>query len=851
MIPRKEISSPNLKKPAENKGLARSNNDIDDPFRDGVYNNNLATTVNGLPNSPSGFSAAAAAAEKSSCEYSKAIIEPRQTRTSSLRARLSTGQIVKDGHIKVVGFTDFTATSEPAGNSVRRDSLHARKEAQARRSTTPPVAPSIQAKPSRESLGGNRAPAQFVAGSRRPAHPRRPSSRGSLRNEPWASNPPLSSLPPSRAPPMRPLSRDEDANVAQQTDTIKVAPIRNLRKSSIPVPRQDAEIPVPSGSQTVSSEHKKIDYVKGKKEPRDEHRIYEDRLSKDLVREFKISTSPLANAHTFQPCADDHDTHGLEAIEESPQHAYQLKRLSLNTSGFGPTLRISPHAKRFIMGPELEDVKQPLNKKKSRERERAMVKDDLSAREGKVKPTSEKKAPERPSSSQGLPRLGPRGGLIDPKVREKKVKSADLSIPSPKGDIQQDFVKPMLEPFGNPKHNSSQALSTASFNDPFFDAPEEPRRGFPEAKTPAQVDSQRQPPIDETTWISSLKNKPSDSDEDKVLVLDEHLPASLRLQFEDDLKIETKPSVEGDPFKDANVRGDTSHEESKSSKDANAKTTPRTPERNLVKNMNVSSTGTHPPRSSSRTPHPDYPGDKNDKCSPLATGARDKGPPTPPKTTPPKDFLTIKNNLGSSRGHGSTQIDFNKLVSNRDSASRDSYKSQGSMSKTMFSSVRGLFHKRSSENEPFKSSKKNRSKVAIQANGSPFPPISEVHPIHRPTLSSMARSNAGTPRPNLNAMAPATPSFASPIPSEVSTTTTLAMQILESARHERSSPKKERLLELGKIMVDAITQARDAEKAMEEAKQAARKAEVSYVMCKKSLGEVERCVKEWQSEVGR
>ena len=52
-------------------------------------------------------------------------------------------------------------------------------------------------------------------------------------------------------------------------------------------------------------------------------------------------------------------------------------------------------------------------------------------------------------------------------------------------------------------------------------------------------------------------------------------------------------------------------------------------------------------------------------------------------------------------------------------------------------------------------------------------------------------------------------------------------------------------------MVDAVTQARDAEKAMEEAKQAARKAEVANALCKKSLGEVENCVKQWRSEVGR
>ena len=50
-------------------------------------------------------------------------------------------------------------------------------------------------------------------------------------------------------------------------------------------------------------------------------------------------------------------------------------------------------------------------------------------------------------------------------------------------------------------------------------------------------------------------------------------------------------------------------------------------------------------------------------------------------------------------------------------------------------------------------------------------------------------------------------------------------------------------------MVDAITQARDAEKAMEEAKQASRKAEVASVLCKRSLGEVERVVKGFRNEM--
>ena len=60
-----------------------------------------------------------------------------------------------------------------------------------------------------------RAPAQFVAGSRRPTHPRRPSSRGSLRKDVRESTPPLpatsSSQPtPSRPTPTIPNSKHED-----------------------------------------------------------------------------------------------------------------------------------------------------------------------------------------------------------------------------------------------------------------------------------------------------------------------------------------------------------------------------------------------------------------------------------------------------------------------------------------------------------------------------------------------------------------------------------------------------------------------------------------------------------------
>ena len=260
--------------------------------------------------------------------------------------------------------------------------------------------------------------------------------------------------------------------------------------------------------------------------------------------------------------------------------------------------------------------------------------------------------------------------------------------------------------------------------------------------------------------------------------------------------------------------------------------------------------GSLPPRSSSRTTHPDFVGNKHSPTSPLGN-----------KEIVPKEFTDRQNRLGSLRGHATSQIDLKDPVAKRDSTrnsvARESNKSQASMTKGMLHNIKGLFHKRSSD-ETFgsltKNGKKKKRKASVSSNGSPFPPISEVHPVHRPTLSSVRRSKANgakTPLQELSTTAPPPPPLNSPSPAERATTPPMAMQLLDSARKEQSSPKKERLLELGKILVDAITQAREAEKALEEAKHAARKAEVSYELCKRSVHDVKKVVDEWRDEMAK
>lgn len=116
-IQRKQVSSQSLRKDTKDQKTSHTNKENASPRRD------IPNTAHRLSNdrrsgSPSkipGLTAGAAAVEKASYESKANILEPRQTRTSSLRARLSAGQVIKDsptGPNKVLGFTDFTTSKD-------------------------------------------------------------------------------------------------------------------------------------------------------------------------------------------------------------------------------------------------------------------------------------------------------------------------------------------------------------------------------------------------------------------------------------------------------------------------------------------------------------------------------------------------------------------------------------------------------------------------------------------------------------------------------------------------------------------------------------------------------------------
>lgn len=771
------------------------------------------------------LSAGAAAVEKSSSE-AKSIKEPRQTRTSSLRARISAGQVIRDSPNKVLGFTDFTAEKGPLKKASNED-LGSGGGFQARSSSS--FSKAFTKKSSRDSLSGSRAPAQIVAGSRRPST-RRPSSRNSLRGDSRAPSPAF--LEPSRPAPPIPATKTKGG----------------MRKSSIPISRNSITSTTAKAESGASSNDAAISVgVIG----------YEIGVNKGSG---VIEDGPATAREGQDPDAHAGEQYEpnpvLESIAESPRSTFRSKRLSANTSSLehGPTLKISSSANRIIMGTgESDKEKLPLAKKKSKDLFRAAVTNEhRNVSKGRTISFGPTKITNRPLSSQGFPENRPHSDSLGKAPKVKKVKSADLSVIAltPKKE---------LEPIVNQAEGSKNSTETTALEDPFSNAERDGQSSGALEKrngnnATAEVSSA-------APLISPMKDSVTPSS-DAIPVIPTFLPETIQEHV-------SKSNGASEPIRVDEVKVRklddsplTINTQSRAILDQEAPSTPQ----NGIRTNGSPSSDIFPPRSSSRMKHPDYTisgSSKSSSVSPIDRVAVQLQKEIS-ATQPGKAGITQGGNplqLSStdseaSRHEIASQTILADVGRKRDSIAHESNKSQASISKGLISNFRGLFHKRASDSTEAsvaRSTKKGGKRPTVTAHGSPFPSMSNIHPIHRPTQASMNRSSAASQRPGSHGLvvnSPGSP-IASPLPSDVSTTTTLAMQILDSVRRESSSPKKERLLELGKLMVDTITQARDAEKAMEEAKQAARKAEVAHALCKKSVSDVANLVREWKGDVYR
>lgn len=77
----------------------------------------------------------------------------------------------------------------------------------------------------------------------------------------------------------------------------------------------------------------------------------------------------------------------------------------------------------------------------------------------------------------------------------------------------------------------------------------------------------------------------------------------------------------------------------------------------------------------------------------------------------------------------------------------------------------------------------------------------------------------------------------------------VCMDLINAASNEPQSPKRESLLQMSRVMVDAVSKSRDAECAAEEAKMAANRAEMAFLETRKHLAEMTEMMKHKKEEI--
>jgi hypothetical protein len=170
--------------------------------------------------------------------------------------------------------------------------------------------------------------------------------------------------------------------------------------------------------------------------------------------------------------------------------------------------------------------------------------------------------------------------------------------------------------------------------------------------------------------------------------------------------------------------------------------------------------------------------------------------------------------------------------------------------------IRGMFRKTSKTEEQInkatKSSKKNQHIGGLQINVAHdkptqiasvgrFSAISPQTAIPSPTTDLRQKLSRSSVTPQASRASSAIPGNSQ---AEIEANA-LAFQLLANVSSERDSPRKERLLELAKVLVSAITSTCDAEKAKMEAEVASKKAEFAYMQSKESLLKISGLVKEF------
>ncbi|MCJ1281059.1 hypothetical protein MMC26_000377 [Xylographa opegraphella] len=713
---------------------------------------------------------------------------PRQTRTSNLRAGLASSNAEKNNPINT---TTTSTKSKPAEQTVQ--SSHA-----------------IRGK---SYPDGCRAPTKMVPGSRRSSRDFRQGSQVTLPESHSIS------LPTGPSPRKNSLKHGVRACVASENGQVSNMQAvahestngKYLHEHTQYYELDDTSPSSPTGTTLVST----------------------DRVKHTLHHEFAVYEEPskqVAPIHnngmdvTVPSTTNTIDNEGPTPLtgQASRTRAYTMKRLSRFAPTHGPTLWISHSADRLIMG-QKEFCKENVSSSAIKNKDlRCMItgKEFRKSRDGPALRPHTVSELNRPVSSQGLVRSDSQRDLDSSEFRKKRSHSISIDYSLRRLHLQHDVVL---------NGASSRSTVTSIGDDPFFDARshlEDAR--FVDGRSEATSQHKRQSLyedaiVGESSWISSLPER-------ALSIKPRRAPSTVSR-----LKVATNQDDPNPVAVDSTTENDNKDEKPTICQEQALKT-PARAERDTAGSPEI-----FPPRSSSHTPVPDF-----TLNEPAFSDY---------KKYPAKGTMLLQGNVDQdSTRTTSFRSQIAGYTSYGGSTTQESTISLASTSKSVFSNVRGFFHKRASDKGLLGTSSKKTvriSKAHINSKGSPSLPVPDAQRLDRTTVFSKNRNASKSDRAQPTDIMLDTPVLESPRKSELSNNTALAMDILETARHEPSSPKKERLLELGKIMVNALTQARDAEKAMEEAKQAARKAEISYMLCTKSVSEIAKSVQDWRLELGR
>lgn len=551
--------------------------------------------------------------------------------------------------------------------------------------------------------------------------------------------------------------------------------------------------------------------------------------SRGIPRKVQSAT-PLVSQKSVPRNIEASDSlHDLSTIEG---HEYKVKRLSKSYPDGGPILKISASAERVIMGegPTLE-TRPRIRTKRSRDLRRSIFAKETQKTIKEPLPPSNGRLSDFPPTP---PSPSPICKAEETSIVEKQPSSKDLINQRRTSSQDSKVIYPTLKS----QHDE----------DPFFDAPSRQsitvtdiEKADDEANQSSDTAQRNSIIKEEGAWISSSNQKRISLARSGSLQSSQLKSAGNGLGGPAQASRDSGTDIDG-----AHIPGL-----------SESNTLQEQPELEKVNTMTAcliplpceeissySLVEVLPPRASSRTVVRDYASDSVGTTPSLS-------PPEAGKKLE-REFSLRQDKLGNSQGVGSSQLEVSNNVFNRSSIASTSNKSQRSLSKAMLSNFKGLFHKRPSDfgspSLPVRAGK-TASNCSSLNKRCPLPPMSEVHPIHRPIAVSKTRPKVVAGQfeaSQIMKMPTPSPPSQSPGPSQLATTTDMAMAILDQARIEASGPRKENLVELGKLVVDAVTQARDAEKAMEEAKQAARKAEVAYALCAKSVSDVAKSVQDWR-----